>query len=232
MTFVALGLSVGVLALAAWTATGSGRRLLFALVVLAFGIGSVNPLIEAVAFGVMPLGDAGFTMVTHFGLALVLSAVAMTVARKWPENSVAPVSPRLGVGRIAVAALCYAMLYLAAGIAVYPYIKEFYATKELPPLSLVLGLQLVRGSLYVGYAWLWLRLALRRPALTLGLLYSILGAVAPLLVADNPYMPEEIRMLHLIEAGISNFLFGLVVGWLAGRPVKEQRGGPVPAVQT
>lgn len=45
----------------------------------------------------------------------------------------------------------------------------------------------------------------------LGAVYAILGGVAPLLVDDDTYMPRYVRMTHLVEVGISNFLFGLAV---------------------
>jgi hypothetical protein len=47
--------------------------------------------------------------------------------------------------------------------------------------------------------------------------------VAPLL-PDNPYMPADIRFYHGIEVTVSNFLFGLAVGYLFNwrRPVPAQ----------
>lgn len=38
--------------------------------------------------------------------------------------------------------------------------------------------------------------------MVLGLVYAILGGVAPLMVEDNPYMPREVRMPHLVEVGV------------------------------
>lgn len=34
----------------------------------------------------------------------------------------------------------------------------------------------------------------------------------------NPYMPEAVRMAHLVEAASSNFLFGWLLGGLLKRP--------------
>jgi hypothetical protein len=34
------------------------------------------------------------------------------------------------------------------------------------------------------------------------------------LLLHNTYLPEAVRMTHLIETASSNFIFGLLVGWL------------------
>jgi hypothetical protein len=56
----------------------------------------------------------------------------------------------------------------------------------------------------------------RGAPLVLALVYGIIGGVASLL-PDNPYMPPDIRFYHAIETSASNFLFGLVVGFLFSR---------------
>lgn len=48
-------------------------------------------------------------------------------------------------------------------------------------------------------------------ALAIGLLFAVNTAQ---LLLPNPYMPEAVRMTHLIEVASSNFIFGLFVGWL------------------
>jgi hypothetical protein len=50
----------------------------------------------------------------------------------------------------------------------------------------------------------------------MGLVYGVVGGIAPLL-PDNPYMPADIRFYHGIETSVSNFLFGLIVGYLFTR---------------
>lgn len=34
------------------------------------------------------------------------------------------------------------------------------------------------------------------------------------LFLPNPYMPEPVRMAHLVETGSSNFIFGMFLTWL------------------
>ena len=66
---------------------------------------------------------------------------------------------------------------------------------------------------------------MKKALLVLALVYGIVGGVAPLL-PDNPYMPPDIRFYHAIETSTSNFLFGLVVGFLFSR---GRRPSPVQA---
>jgi hypothetical protein len=48
-------------------------------------------------------------------------------------------------------------------------------------------------------------------AIALGSVFAVM--TAPLLL-PNPYMPEPVRMAHLVETGSSNFIFGMFTGWL------------------
>ena len=208
------GLMTLALGLAARSSSVSGRRLQIALPVLAFGVGSLNPLTEAVVFGVMPVADIPAAMAMHLVLLSGLSLAAIALSGKWHDNHQQHESRTLTPARLVAAAICYTFLYLSAGMAVFPFVKEFYATKTLPPLSTLVSLQLVRGLLYVLYAWPWLRLGPRNSGVALGVVYAVLGGVAPLIVDNNTYMPRDVRMAHLVEVGISNFAFGMVVGWL------------------
>jgi hypothetical protein len=48
--------------------------------------------------------------------------------------------------------------------------------------------------------------------LAIGFLFAVLMNAQLLL--PNPYMPEPVRMAHLVETASSNFIFGVLVGWL------------------
>lgn len=214
---LAWGMMTLALALAARSVRVSGHSLKIALPTLAFGVGSINPLIEAVVFGVMPIADVPTAMAVNLVVFSGLSLAAIAALGKWHPSTQVFSAPRLTLLRLVAAAACYTLLYLAAGMAVFPFVKDFYATKTLPAISTLVGLQLVRGLLYVLYAWPWLRLGPRNAGLILGAVYAVLGGVAPLIVDDNTYMPYNVRMAHLVEVGISNFVFGLVVGKLFDR---------------
>jgi hypothetical protein len=61
-----------------------------------------------------------------------------------------------------------------------------------------------------------------RTAWVLGLAFSVLGGIAPLLLPNHEYLPPNIRAAHSVEIGISNFLFGLVVTMLLVRRERAQ----------
>ena len=52
-----------------------------------------------------------------------------------------------------------------------------------------------------------------------GLAVALLFAVImnSVLLLPNPYMPEAVRMAHLVETASSNFVFGWVIVWLLHR---------------
>ena len=52
-----------------------------------------------------------------------------------------------------------------------------------------------------------------------GLMVGLLFAMgsSPLLL-PNPFMPEAVARVHLVETATSNFLFGWLVGWLLALP--------------
>ena len=49
-------------------------------------------------------------------------------------------------------------------------------------------------------------------ALAIGFVFAVLMNAQLLL--PNPYMPETVRMAHLVETASSNFIFGVLVGGL------------------
>jgi hypothetical protein len=127
--------------------------------------------------------------------------------------------------KFVVSDLTYSLLYLVAGTIIFPYVKDFYATQRLPPMSTILALQLlVRGPIFIVLCLLLVRmLGLPRlsGALAVGAVFALLSGVAPLLI-PNPFLPDSARWVHLCEVSSSNFVFGAVVAWLWGRPTLTQ----------
>jgi hypothetical protein len=123
--------------------------------------------------------------------------------------------------KFAVSDLAYILLYYGAGMIIFPYVRDFYATQQLPSAGTIVALQLlVRGPIFVVLCLALVRmLGLPRlsGALAVGAVFTILSGVAPLLI-PNPYFPDSVRWVHFFEVSIENFIFGAVVGWLWGRP--------------
>jgi hypothetical protein len=123
--------------------------------------------------------------------------------------------------KFAVSDLAYSLLYLTAGLIVFPYVKDFYATQHIPAMTTILALQmLLRGPMFIALCLLLVRmLGLPRfaGALAVGAVFTILSGVAPLLM-PNAFFPDAVRWAHFCEVTSSNFVFGAIVGWLWGQP--------------
>jgi hypothetical protein len=226
MSFLAyLIANFAVLSLAAFASRIGGRPLALALVVLGFAVGSLNIMIEAYAFGVTGPGETVRAMAVQLPVFLILGPAAAWVSDRFVSRDGQPLAPRITPLRVLGVILAYMILYMAAGLLAYPYVQAFYADKVMPSFDRLLILQAVRALIFGAAALPLLRLSPRYGPVVLGLAFSVIGGIAPLL-QDNPFMPPDIRSIHLIEVGISNFLFGVVVALLL-RPGPTPKTAPV-----
>ena len=121
--------------------------------------------------------------------------------------------------RFLLADLAYPVLYFVAGMLVFPFVRDFYATQTIPPAGVVFTLQLmVRGPIYLGVCLLMTRmlgLARLPGAIAVAAAFATLNGIAPLIIPTGIF-PELVRWAHLIEVTTSNFVFGFIVAWLWG----------------
>lgn len=186
-------------------------------------------LVEAVFFPIRIPAEVwprliAFQMLEALGFAFVLDRLAGSGPggpTAWPTGR----ARRSWLVRIAGATAAYVVAYTVAGYLVWPFVSDFYSPRPMPGTQAILMMQVARGLAFTGVVALILARTAAPPrtaALLSGLTLAILGGVAPLLV-PNPFMPHEIRMPHLVEVGVSNFLFGVVgalllSGLTASRP--------------
>jgi hypothetical protein len=208
-------LNFAVLWLVARSSTATGWVLTAMLLLLGFVVGSANNLLEAVVYGVLSLRQALAASVPAAIVFAILSPLAVLLAGRWKNGSEAEAAGVTPMTLLIVVA-AYEVLYWTAGTLVYPYIAHFYATKTIPPVYEVASLQVVRSLIFFAAGYPLLKGGLRSAPLVMGLVYGVVGGIAPLL-PDNPYMPPDIRFYHGIETSVSNFLFGLIVGYLFTR---------------
>jgi hypothetical protein len=203
------------LALPAFATPARGLRLFLALMALIVGVGVVNVMIEAVVFDVLAVNEIYLGSAMNIAIFAVLAAVALLVTGKAWGASDAPVALRLTVPRCLAVIAAYIALYFAAGMTVYPFVAEFYAGTEIPSLPELLGLQALRGAIYLAAAVPLLRLGPRWAPLVLGVAFVLIAGLAPL-APDNPLMPPYVRAYHAVEIAVSNFLFGVLMAWIIG----------------
>jgi len=86
-------------------------------------------------------------------------------------------------------------------------------------MGTIVALQLlIRGPVFVLLCLALMRmLNLSRVsgALAVGIVFTLLSGVAPLLM-PNPVFPDSVRWVHFCEVTSENFLFGAIVAWLWG----------------
>jgi hypothetical protein len=203
-----------------------GWRLGGALAILLFGVQIVQPLVETLIFNRdVHMPASMFTATALCGLVRDLIA-AGGIALLWRGKSEpAPHVPGLGWKGPTIAAL-YVLCYFTAGQFIAwqsPDVRTYYAHVGQIDLALVM-MQFGRGLGWAALAWLLYRGTQWRPvsiALLCGLALS--GLMIPLLLFPNPYMPWPVRAVHMMEVGVSNFVFGVLAVWLLSLPTAPQR---------
>jgi hypothetical protein len=184
-------------------------------------------LVEAVLFDIrIPKGDLPWLYAHALAVSAGVAAFLGLAFRPAEARHAAPRPAWPSWWRVALCDAAYIALYLAAGMLVYPFIREFYEASPMPSMAAVVATQVGRGLVLSGIVLLIVRrlVATRRAAAAAAAAaLGILGGVAPLLIA-NPYLPDAIRYAHLPEVGVSNVLFGLLAGWLLSPPATGAAG--------
>lgn len=126
-------------------------------------------------------------------------------------------------------AAAYVILYFTFGYFIAwqnPAVREYYGGADYGGFLAHMGatlraqpgllpLQILRALMWIGLALPVIRMLKGergKTALAVGLLFAVLMNAQLLL--PNPYMPEAVRLSHLLETAPSNFIFGAMVGWL------------------
>lgn len=226
------------LGLVAASSRQQGWKLSGTLFVLFFGINQLNTLDEALIFKVgLKAPQVSRMMASGFLTSLIFCPLLVLILGCWkkaPQEEVGPLVPRSvanWVGRILMGGLLYVLCYFVAGIIVFPFVKDFYAGINLPGPASILKMEVFRGLVYVAAGLAVVHgMKGRRggAAAALGLSFPILAGVAPLLL-PNPYLPASIRLAHGFEIGISNLVYGALLGFLLARKaaptIEEQQAG-------
>jgi hypothetical protein len=209
------------LSLVAASSTQQGWALSGTLFILYFGINYLNTLDETLIFKIGLHAHQVFRLiVAGFCTALIFAPLLTLILGCWRDDGqeeTKAVVPRSAAGwalRIVLGDLLYVACYFLAGMAVFTFVKDFYAGIKLPGAASILEMEAIRGLVYVaaGLAVVQGMKGKRgRAAAALGLAFPILAGVAPLLL-HNPFLPDYVRLAHGFEIGISNLAYGALLG--------------------
>ena len=220
----------------------NGWRLMAAVFFVFYGVATFMSQIESVIFLTrLPSGMIPRLFLMGVVIAAPFSILAVVILGKRKAGSVdAQQNSRLVMPasewawKLAVIAFSYLILYFTFGYYIAwrnPAVIEYYRGVDegsfFAHMRTVLRDSPSLIPIQIGRAICWVVIALpvirslkgrwSETALSLGLLFSVV-MTAPLLL-PNPYMPEPVRMAHLVETASSNFIFGVLIGWLlTGRP--------------
>lgn len=215
----------------------SGWRLAATVFVVYYGVTTVMPQVESAVFLTrLPAGFLPRLFLMGAVVAAIYSPLAVAMLGRWSDGTAEeprgamPTTSRLEwAWRLAAVAAVYVALYFTFGYYVAwrdPAVAEYYGGVDPGGLFAQLG-NVMRDTPWlpafqVLRALMWALLAAPVIRMTkgrwweAGLATSLLFAVVmnAQLLLPNPYMPEAVRVAHLVETATSNFIFGWVVVWL------------------
>jgi hypothetical protein len=205
-----------------------GRALSGAVFLTVFGLTTVLTQVESALFLDVTAGEL---LATTLRLTVTSLALAWLAVALYPRRDLAPAgdghapnppSTASWVRRWIGVSLAYVVLYVVAGLLILPIIRSWYegqGTLNQNP-AVVFPLQIVRGALYVAFVLPLLR-AMRVPrwqaALAMAVMIPLVHGLAAL-IPPNPFMPTYVRHAHMVEIGWSNFVLGLLIGFLFWNP--------------
>jgi hypothetical protein len=218
-----------------WT----GWRLIAIVFLIYYGVMTFLPQIESAVFITrLPPGMLSRLFLMGALIAAPFAIFAVLILRK-KEAEVVNIEPNSRLvmpakewaWKLAVVASVYLILYFGFGYFVAwqnPAVREYYNGPNVGSFFAhmrwvvehqfwLIPFQILRSMLWLGIALPVIRMMKgpwRETAMALGLLFAV--PLSQLLI-PNPYMPEEVRMSHLLETASSNFIFGFFIGWLLTR---------------
>lgn len=202
------------------TISGDKKTFVYLFIVY-FVIGQFNILIEAYVFNVLDLSRTLKELLRGFIMSIIVSYLVVKMLKY--ENSLLFEKRRnrhlfSWLGRALSVIFLYIVSYILAGILVQGTIAEFmnFYQDKIPPIDIILFTQVGRGFIFVLIVIFISKITQTsslKGAILTGITFSILGAIAPLIV-PNENMPQYIRIIHSFEVGISNFVFGGVAFYI------------------
>ena len=210
-----------------------GWHLLLYYFIVYFGVNTLMTQVETWFFG-----DAeGFKGIQKWGIvqmglinALLFCPLALLIWRKFKKGiPFKALDWNISLKKWIGLSLFYVLIYFLFGYYIAwqsPEVREFYTGNSaiLPFFAhfqdlfkngfWIFPFQVLRGLFWIGLGYLIVQVLEKNRwenALVVALIFSM---PATFLWLPNPYMPEAVRMAHFVETLSSNFIYGLVLGWV------------------
>ena len=214
----------------------SNLKLVLALVFVIFGVTTLMPQIETAVFVTLPDGLLPRLFVAGFLFSVIFSPLLVLILGKLKAQNTAPDEPRKlpqsiteWVWRLSLIAIVYVILYFTFGYFVAwqsPAVRDYYRGTDagnffsqifdtMRATPWLLPFQLFRGLLWTALAIPVIQMMKGRwweAGLGVALLFCVVMNTQLLL--PNPLMPKDVRMAHLLETAVSNFIFGWILVWV------------------
>jgi hypothetical protein len=215
-----------------------GWRLISAVFLAFYGTTTLMSQIETAVFvtqlpaGILPrLFLAGAVVAAPFSFlaVLVLGRGGTTHTVAAATSSSAAVSVAEWAWKLGIIMLGYVVLYFWFGYFVAwrnPDVRAYYGGIDeggffihmaavLVTRSWLVPFQMARALLWTAIAWPLVRMTTAsrlEVSVALGCVFAVL--MTSMLLIPNPFMPETVRYVHMREIAPSNFLFGMLIGWI------------------
>jgi hypothetical protein len=218
----------------------AGWKLVLAIFFVFYGVMTVMPQIETAFFLTrLPPGMLPRLFLSGAIIAALFSSLAVLILGKRRSNPTesnrhSRLDMPVGewVGKLSLIVIAYLVIYFTFGYFIAwksAAVRAYYGGSDpgsflaqmrsvVRDTPLLLPLQVVRAILWTAIAAPVIRM-MKGQWWEAGLAVALLFAVtSSQLLLPNPLMPQEVRMVHLLETATSNFLFGWLIvlilrGW-------------------
>jgi hypothetical protein len=210
----------------------AGWALVLAIFFIFYGVMTVLPQIETAYFVKLPPGMLSRLFLFGAVFAVLFSVLAVLILGKSrvrgdSETGFTPLkmSTHEWLVKLGVIVVAYLVIYFTFGYFIAwksEAVRAYYGGSDpgsflsqmsnvLRDTSLLIPLQIVRAILWTAIAAVVIQIMKVHwweSALAVALLFAVMSAQ---LLLPNPFMPPEVRMVHLLETASSNFVFGWLV---------------------
>jgi hypothetical protein len=219
----------------------SGWKLIVAIFFVFYGVVTVMSQVETAFFvtslppGMLPrLFLAGAIIAALFApLAVLILGKARTKTFGFDNYSSLDMTLRQWIPKLLLIAVAYVVIYFTFGYFIAwksAAVRSYYGGSDpgnflvqvagaIRDRPLLLPLQIVRALMWTALAVPVIRMmkgSWWEAGLAVSLLFSVV--MCSQLLLPNPFMPEEVRMVHLLETATSNFLFGWLIVFILRVP--------------